>query len=190
MIITADKQTTEYIYTIDGNDIIRSVNEDFESFARANDGRELAGGSVIGRSLWNYVTGELTKGYYKNLISAVRENRESITLPFRCDAPSLRREMIMELRPGEDESIQFICRMNQSAPREPVEAISKTSKKSDRFLSMCSWCKRVELPDQGWMDIEEAIQIDPLLSRDPYPQFTHGICSECMAQQKKLIAKE
>ncbi len=44
-------------------------------------------------------------------------------------------------------------------------------------LSMCSWCKRLEV--DGWCEIDEALARHESLFTEPVRPITHGICPAC-----------
>ncbi|MGQ9666509.1 MAG: PAS domain S-box protein [Anaerolineae bacterium] len=44
---------------------------------------------------------------------------------------------------------------------------------------MCSWCKRIQLSEGRWAEVEEAIRDLHLFDKYPVPQISHGICPEC-----------
>ena len=49
-------------------------------------------------------------------------------------------------------------------------------------LTACAWCERIKLGDR-WVDAVRAIaQLRTYEWKRP-PQFTHGICDECLAEQ-------
>lgn len=45
------------------------------------------------------------------------------------------------------------------------------------LLRMCAWCKRIQDPEKGWVPIETFI------AEHSEAGFTHGICSQCAAQE-------
>jgi len=179
----------KYIYAINANDRIDYVNEAFEQFARENDAGELTDGAVIGRSLWSFITPNGVEEYYRVLLNNVRETGESLTIPYQCDSPSLRRSMRMRISSESGEIVQFTSWLEKSESREPIFALSSKTNKSERLIHMCSWCKKVGMPGKHWETLETALEDNPDLVHEPYPRFSHGICSNCLAHQEKSLKK-
>jgi hypothetical protein len=49
----------------------------------------------------------------------------------------------------------------------------------ERIMRMCSWCKRVRLPDGEWVEVERAIDMLGVFADTPVSGVTHGICVSC-----------
>ncbi len=71
-------------------------------------------------------------------------------------------------------------------PREPVALIDPSIIRSDGFLVLCSWCKKVELSG-NWVEAEEAMDRLKLFEQEAIPQVTHGVCPPCTAAVKEEI---
>ncbi len=52
------------------------------------------------------------------------------------------------------------------------------------LLTICSYCKRIRLPDELWQRIEEYI------GRRSSIQFTHSVCPDCLARAKEEMDNE
>jgi hypothetical protein len=51
-----------------------------------------------------------------------------------------------------------------------------------RMLTACAWCERIRLGDR-WVDAVRAIAHLRTYEWKRPPQFTHGICDPCLAEQ-------
>src|SRR3954447_8728751 len=51
-----------------------------------------------------------------------------------------------------------------------------------RMLTACAWCERIRLGDR-WVDAVQAIAHLRTYEWKRPPQFTHGICRACLAEQ-------
>ena len=85
-------------YQIDSNDVLVLVSDDWLAFARENGASELDAKFIIGRSLWDFIPDEPTQTLYRDVIATVRATDQPIVVPFRCDSPTLRRFMRLEVR--------------------------------------------------------------------------------------------
>jgi hypothetical protein len=166
------------VYVIDARDRVASVNEVWTDFAAENGAPGLAD-RVLGQVLWRFIEGEQTESIYRALFQRVREGR-TITFPYRCDAPSRVREFELELAPQGDGDIVCTTHVLAERDRPPVRLIDPLAERSDAFLRMCGWCKRVEIGE--WVDAEVAVERLGLFAGGPVPQVTHGICDECTAR--------
>lgn len=52
--------------------------------------------------------------------------------------------------------------------------------RTDAMLIMCGWCKKVALPDDRWVEVEEAVKVLQLFDAPRLPRISHGICRECL----------
>ena len=95
-----------YEYVIDANDVITNVNDSWESFAEEN-GSEGLGERVVGSWLWQHLAGVEVKHLFRVLLERVRTTGKVVRVPFRCDAPDLRRHMILEVTPLPDDVVRF-----------------------------------------------------------------------------------
>ena len=166
-------------YLVDAQDRIVFVVPHWEEFARANRAREETA-QPLGRSLWDFITDSTMQTIYRDLLGRVRAG-VSITLPFRCDAPTLRRFMELQIEPETDGGVRFRSRLLRSEPREAVLLLDSSIPRDDRrVVQCCSWCKRVEVAGT-WEDLEVGVARTGFMEEGPMPLLNHGICSECEA---------
>jgi hypothetical protein len=165
-------------YQIDRHDAITSVSDSWASFARANGAPQLAEG-VFGRSLWEFVSELTTEHLYRDLVRRVRAGR-TITFPYRCDAPALRRFMQMTMTPGSEDSVTFDSVTLRTEQRAAVPVSHSPHLRTDLLLKMCSWCKRIDV-EGDWEEIERAVARLGLFTGERVPALTHSICPDCIA---------
>ena len=95
-----------FTYRVDGNDVITYVSEAWVEFARQNGAATLDEASVVGRSIWDLIAHAPTRELYKLVFRKVRVGK-TVVLPFRCDAPRLRRYMQLSLTPRPGAAIEI-----------------------------------------------------------------------------------
>ena len=142
-----------YRYCVDATDRIIWVDSWWLAFARENGASELTADSVIGHSLWDFVSGADTRRLFTAIHERVRSSGAPAVLPFRCDSPSLQRHMRLtisrEVRGSNCFTIAFLLRVE---PQVLLTVLDDRRPRSDAFLTMCSCCKRSLLePVAGWM---------------------------------------
>ena len=64
--------------------------------------------------------------------------------------------------------------------RPPMPLLEPAAARSEEYVTVCSWCKKVELPGATWVEVEEAVEHLRLFDRAVLPQLTHGICPTCL----------
>jgi hypothetical protein len=113
------------------------------------------------------------------LLRRVRGEVGSVTLPFRCDGPGVRREMdIRIVAHAAGRLVLFSARLRSEQEREFQPLLSVDSPRSEELLVMCGWCDRFRV-DGKWVEIEEAAQRLDLFKRAEMPTISHDICPEC-----------
>ena len=112
-------ETRLYEYVINGQDVITHVNGEWRTFAAENTAPELPD-QALGSWLWQQVHGIEVKHLYRTLLDRVRDERIICRIPYRCDAPHLRRFMMLEMTPLEGGEVRFISWVVREEPRAPV----------------------------------------------------------------------
>lgn len=179
-IIRLHMTKKRFVYRIDSSDTITHVDDAWVQFALDNGDETLTEAAVVGRSLWKYVSGDEVRHLYERLFEQVRSGRE-ITIPFRCDSPTLRRFHEMQMSSLEDGGIVLECRLLREEPRtsRPTTLLEPGGPRGEELLVMCSWCKKVEDPLDGWLELDRAVEAMDLLARPLLPNISHSICPSC-----------
>lgn len=173
-----EREAELFEYEIDGSDRIVSVSPAWLEFARVNDAPGLTEEHVLGRPLFEFITGRETRHVYAMLLERARKTPGAISVEFRCDSPGLRRYMRLEVRARPDGSVRLTGRVLRSEPRDSISLLDISQNRSEEMLTVCSWCKRV-LVGGEWLEIEGAVDCLDLFGKACLPQLTHGICEAC-----------
>lgn len=179
-----------FIWIIDDADKIVQVNDDWLAFAEENSAPQLSAAVVLDQPLWRFIHGRETVYLYKQIFGKVRAGKSPITFPFRCDAPDCRRfmEMKLSLLPGN--AIQFLSKILRQEFRQPLDILDATRDRSGEFLKICSWCKKIYIPDRGWGELEDSIGALDLFGNRSMPRMTHTICASCYDFMKGELSQE
>ncbi len=182
------------IHQIDSNDFIIHVDEEWLVFGRANWISALSAHLVIGKSLWEFISGAETIYLWKILLRTVRDSQKSIHLPYRCDSPPTKRYMSMNVVPLSNGVIEFYNIFLKEEDREPIQLLDPDRPHDERLLVMCSWCKKIRIPDWAqsgkpgeWVDVDSAVRMLRLFNDSPLPRLSHGICGICNNKVMKEI---
>ncbi|CAG1066523.1 hypothetical protein BAC1_02141 [uncultured bacterium] len=176
--MTAPLDGRVFIHTVDADENIVNVNGEWVEFARENGAPELASELVVGRAIWEFITGRETRHISRLLLEKARRGGRSISIRYRCDSPELKRFMEMEIVPIESGSVDFRSRILRLEHREPVLLLDPGTPRADEFLTICSWCRRARVASV-WVELDEAVKTLDLFSSVSMPQLTHGICQDC-----------
>jgi hypothetical protein len=175
-------------YHVDGQNRIAQVGPNWDAFALANDAPEVCARKVLNRPLMDFLSGFETKHLYDIMLSKVRSTRNPLTVPFRCDAPDLRRFMELTMRPREGGGIEFQTVVLREEARTPTILLDRTSRRGGGPVLMCAWCKKVNVQGE-WLEVEDAVAKLQLFQEPVVPELTHGICSSCRAQVETEMAR-
>jgi hypothetical protein len=181
-------ETETFYYHVDGQNRITQVSPNWDAFALANDAPEVCAGKILNRHLMDYLDGFETKHLYDIMLGKVRKSQHPITVPFRCDAPALRRFMELTMRPWKGEGVEFQTLVLREEARTPTILLDRASRRGGGAVSMCAWCKRVNVGSE-WLEVEDAVAKLQLFQEPVVPELTHGICNSCRAQVEDEMAE-
>jgi hypothetical protein len=166
-------------YSIDAADRIISVSDDWAPFALENGGAELHPDKVLGRPLWDFVTGFAVRDLYRMILRRVRSGFP-VSYEIRCDAPHCRRTIRIHLEMSRDGHVHFRTELVRIEPRAAVALLDAGAPRGVEVLRICSWCKKVHIPPDAWVEVEEAVVRLGLFGASEVPQLSHGICRPCV----------
>lgn len=170
-----------YTYCVDSADSVTFVNDAWRAFAIANDAPELTAQAVVHHSLWDFIADPETIHLYRQIFARARGSGHAVTIPFRCDAPALRRYMQLDIQPLDGGRLQLTGRTLRLERRAPVALLDRGAERSEHLLRICSWCKRIAVTVDQWLEAEEAIARLGLFDTPTLPGLTHTICESCLA---------
>jgi hypothetical protein len=176
------------VYRVDAADRIEDVNDEWSRFALENDAPALAS-EVIGKSLWDYITGRDVRRVYASLFHRARSLSQSVSVPFRCDSPSLCRVMRLDIVPqtmGQLEFRSVLISLSTHPNRLDFLERRPRAPTPDK-LQICSWCKAV-LMGMAWKPLESAVGDLGLLSHELLPSFVHTVCGACLTSVRRCFA--
>lgn len=179
--------TDRLSYVIDRSDRIVSVNDAWASFAKYNAGTDLMPPAVLGSSLWAAIQDATTRELYRLLLRRVRDGTSDLAFRFRCDSPEYRRLLEMRIQCGPEERVAFSTTEVVVEKRSAVPLLDTTQSRSEAMLKVCSWCMLVRLPDERWVEVEQAVAELHLFSVARLPQISHGICPRCFEVMSAAI---
>jgi len=172
-------------YTIDRNDRITSVNEQWLTFARQNDGAHLEPKRVVRKTLWTFIEGIECRLIYKLILDKVRESRRRIVFLLRCDAPDRVRHLHMQIMSAMGGACEFRTTIVKERRRAPVPLLDAHRERSQECIPLCSWCMRVEARGGRWRGVERAQRGMP--ENGKLPRLLHTICPRCFQRMERVV---
>jgi len=157
-------------YRIDAHDRIVDVDEEWERIAC--EGPRTCRHEVVGQDLFDFVVGDATRMYLTAAFMAARTTGTDRIHTYRCDTPTLKREMRMTVHPEEDGGITVRHELIRSTPlKSPRHFVTD----EQAGWLRCSVCLRLRHPRAGlWLSPESA----RALGADPV-RVTYGVCARC-----------
>jgi hypothetical protein len=172
-------ETVRYRYRVDATDVIVWVNELWLAFARENGAAGLTEDAVLGRSLWDFVSGDEICRLYLEIHARVRLTGTAVILPFRCDSPTLQRHMRLSVTREDAGQLVYECLVVRTVPQCYLGVLDSEPPRSNAFLTMCSCCKRALLEPLGWLALEDVSVRLRLFEAQKVPSLRHAVCPEC-----------
>ena len=90
--------------------------------------------------------------------------------------------MILAVEPRRDRGLEVTSVLVSADDRDYVALLDPSAPCSDEILMICSWCKRIELAEEGWTDIERSVRTLGLFNESPIPRLSHSLCPRCEAR--------
>lgn len=174
------------IYKINNRDRIIFVNDEWSRFALANDAPELVAEKILNRSLWNFIKNDTIQELYRKFVGKARAGN-TVRFNFRCDSPDFRRLLKMTITLQEEQSVQFETHVIWKQKRAPQTILQKNNRSADRILIVCSWCNKINVKNEIWQEIEEAVENLRLFEMEELPQLSHGMCLSCYQKSQDDI---
>ncbi|WP_404424283.1 hypothetical protein [Nibricoccus sp. IMCC34717] len=115
------------------------------------------------------------------LFRSVARNDQGVTVHYRCDTPTLRRAcslVISPVSPGPGR-VRVENRIDKVDTREAVQLLDPDAKRSSELVCVCSWCKKIRVEENRWVEIEEGVDTLGLMNVPVAPRITHGMCGAC-----------
>jgi hypothetical protein len=164
-------------YEVDQLDRVRAVSRDWDRFAVANDGPQACSHRVLGRPLRQFISGDATTMFMEAALQVVRVTGQVRELAYRCDAPDLRRDLVMTLEPLEHGAVRVThhARGTTVVPqRQAVVTRPTGAATGEDAVWRCSRCLRLAPTLRGpWHDVPAADSGSPPLA------VRYALCGSC-----------
>ena len=157
--------TADTSYTLDEDDIIRSVSGDWSEVE----------GPIVGQPLWKFIYGRDLRSIYEGLFLRVRAGKQ-LRFKYRCDTTTHRRTMSMEMRAA-DGSVAVNNRVLSTIARDEPLAVRAVWRGS-KLMVRCSVCNLFRV-DNAWLDLVDAVTVRAALGSDQPVKVVYSVCDGC-----------
>jgi len=181
-------------YIVDRNGAIVAIGgENWDKFASDNGALDIFSNSLIGRNLFDFVVGSTVRDSYKRFSSALFSGqRSTISFVYRCDSPSVRRDMRLCMSPikSGDEVVGLLYQsLIVSEQERPQINLFNTARLTDLVglpedaptVALCSYCHNVmrEGADENCAEDWQTPETYYKFGGRSHVLISHGICPSC-----------
>ena len=167
------------VHTIDATNRIVAVNSAWLQFMRTILPFPIEAQDVIGRPMWDFVSGTQVRQLWEVLFDRVRNVGAPVFVPMRSDTANLRRVLDVELHPMAERSIRQVFELVWTEPRPRVALFDHSQPRNEATLTCCAWCNRIQVRLGMWQEIEDAQLTLRIEAAPTLPSLTRGVCSSC-----------
>jgi|SRR5208282_5806536 len=178
--------TARVEYRINSQDLLVDVSKDWARFALENAAPSLLADHILGRSLWDFISGAETRMLYQALLARVRSGKSATTVELRCDAPHLRRHIRLVISPMSSGRVRFVGTVVKVEERDSIRLLDPAVTRLGDQITICSWCKDVLLPNGRFVDVETAVEQLGLFQRSEMPTLRQATCPTCLAKYSSI----
>lgn len=148
-------------------------------------------GDVLDRPVTQFFAGEVVRSTFATLFNGVLTGtRPVVRIDYRCDAPTLRRDMRLSVRPintgGNIRHLlyQSVMLAAQQRPAIPLFGARVADQEADNILTLCAICARVAWPVGAPSGAREWIEPPEYYQRggSEVSMISHGFCEDCFGK--------
>ncbi len=178
-----------YRYCVDENDVVTSVDQWWLAFAQENNASGLTESNILGRSLWDFISDDPTRTLYREIHAHVRSTGSPISIPLRCDSPTLQRFMELTISTPRDRQLLYECALIRAVPQRRLAVLDPEQKRSVGFLIMCSFCKRCLIEPAAWLELENIALKLRLYDGQTVPELIFTVCPTCEDTARRRVSQ-
>jgi len=161
-------------YWLNSEDAIIAVGSTWDTFAGENEGPGVVSGLIVGRSLWEFISGDPTRMWLSSILTLARIRDETVSRPYRCDSPTVKRFMNLEIKKGADGSLHLVHSLVRVEAMSVPCRVNPSPSAGKKMMQRCSVCNRFNTA-KGWMEAED---LDTPVG-SPIAVI-YAVCSDCM----------
>ncbi|MEI4263631.1 hypothetical protein [Roseovarius sp. D0-M9] len=155
------------------------------------DAQDRSNKIVLDQPVTQFIAGDAVRRTFTDLFNSVlSKKRAAVQFDYRCDAPKLRRDMRLSVRPIKNDDdvshllYQSITLSVQQRPALPLFGAAVADHDAEDILTLCAICARVAWPIGAPTGRREWIEPSEYYRRggDEVALLSHGFCKDCFAR--------
>lgn len=127
---------TKLYFDLDDRDQICAVSANWNDVAIEQNGSSLLSESIIGQNVWPFIAGAGTQEFFAAIFKKVRSSNQSVNMPYRCDAPLLKRFFVMEISRQSNGTVR-VSHIQIDDSDIPFSVIHMSDLEPDMVCSIC-----------------------------------------------------
>lgn len=164
--------------SVDQDNHIIELDDNWSDLAESyRSGPSLARQRVLYKSLGSFISDDNTLMYIEACLSLCRLRQQVLFRPYRCDSPTHKQFMELELTPLENRCVRMRHFLLKEEPfeRPVVFQTLKPSANQSPKVKRCSMCNRLQAPGQSEWIAPEVF----FINRSDDVQVIHTVCESC-----------
>ena len=182
-----DSESNKIIYWLDAQDCIVRVSSSWDTFAQENQGQDCISQHVIGKRLWSFIQGSVTRLWMDAVIRYARISGKLEEKRYRCDSPTQKRYMIMRVIPHTADLLEVQCNLEQELPLKTRLEFEAASVRIPRLITRCSICNRLKHTGL-WLEPDDETLLSTMDCSHPI-KVIYGVCPDCQEEVRRLRCK-
>jgi hypothetical protein len=165
-------------YEVDKKDFLVAVSPDWDELVIASNNLKLLGRAIIGKSLSEFISGDVSNMFTETMIQAARVRQQPIIKPYRCDSPTHKRIMQMILTPFLDGRVRIAHELVSETPwLHPKNMRTVTNRQRISKIKRCTMCNNL-LDGDEWVTLDRYLENHSEYTPETLSVF-YGICPNC-----------
>ena len=169
-------------YWLDPDNQIISVSSTWDQFALENDGETAVSSQVLGKQIWEFIDGDITKMWVDTLLKLCRTIGKYVERPYRCDSPHLKRYMTMGVYPEKSGVLRLEHIIVTTEPQATPIAFYAAQQPVVALRFRCSICGRINEED-FWIE-PDTFQDAAMHTQGDGMPVAYTVCPHCRAEQR------
>lgn len=166
------------LFRINSDDRIIFINDDWSKANALNNSCGILAGKTLHQNFWDFFDDIGMEYLYRKLLFRVRRGHK-IKFNLRCDYADSTKLLELHITLQNRNEVLFEVRVTGKDFHTPQNNSDESSAQTEELLVVCSWCDRINIKNNNWQEIEQAVNTLKLFESQNLPLISHGMCSDC-----------
>ena len=166
------------LFRININDNIIFINDDWSKAVALNNACGIFGDKTLHQNFWDFFDDISIEYLYRKLLFRVRQGHE-VKFNLRCDYADSVQLLELHITLQSRNEVLFEVRVIEKDFYSSQSSFEESAAQTEELLVVCSWCDRVNIKNESWQEIEQAVNTLKLFESRNLPRISHGMCNDC-----------